>query len=285
MTVDFITPVVDDAFTWGQIAAANSISDVFAMGGRPIVALNVVCFPTKYLELDILKNILEGGFDCVRKSGAFLVGGHSVQDDEPKYGLVVYGEVDKNKLWRTSGAKPGDKLILTKPIGTGIAITAIKAGMIEDEATRIEATESMKTLNILDLPDDLHKSVHAATDVTGFGLAGHLADMLSNDTNCDLFLSSIPAITGVKDLADMGLVPEGSYRNQAAYEKFIDVDEKKFAQSDLDMLYDAQTSGGLLLAVNPEFADKLLNYIRSKGFEQAAIIGEFKAGTDKIKIL
>lgn len=285
MTVDFITPVVDDAFTWGQIAAANSISDVFAMGGRPIVALNVVCFPTKYLELDVLKNILEGGFDCVRKSGAFLVGGHSVQDDEPKYGLVVYGEVDKNKLWRTSGAKPGDKLILTKPIGTGIAITAIKAGMIEDEATRIEATESMKTLNILDLPDDLHKSVHAATDVTGFGLAGHLADMLSNDTNCDLFLSSIPAITGVKDLADMGLVPEGSYRNQAAYEKFIDVDEKKFAQSDLDMLYDAQTSGGLLLAVNPEFADKLLNYIRSKGFEQAAIIGEFKAGTDKIKIL
>lgn len=285
MTVDFITPVVDDAFTWGQIAAANSISDVFAMGGRPIVALNVVCFPTKYLELDILKNILEGGFDCVRKSGAFLVGGHSVQDDEPKYGLVVYGEVDKNKLWRTSGAKPGDKLILTKPIGTGIAITAIKAGMIEDEATRIEATESMKTLNILDLPDDLHKSVHAATDVTGFGLAGHLADMLSNDTNCDLFLSSIPAITGVKDLADMGLVPEGSYRNQAAYEKFIDVDEKKFAQSDLDMLYDAQTSGGLLLAVNPEFADKLLIYIRSKGFEQAAIIGEFKAGTDKIKIL
>ena len=250
-----------------------------------MVALNVVCFPTKYLELDILKNILEGGFDCVRKSGAFLVGGHSVQDDEPKYGLVVYGEVDKNKLWRTSGAKPGDKLILTKPIGTGIAITAIKAEMIEDEATRIEATESMKTLNILDLPDDLHKSVHAATDVTGFGLAGHLADMLSSDTNCDLFLSSIPAITGVKDLADMGLVPEGSYRNQAAYEKFIDVDEKKFAQSDLDMLYDAQTSGGLLLAVNPEFADKLLNHVRSKGFERAAIIGEFKAGTDKIKIL
>ena len=285
MTVDFITPVVDDAFTWGQIAAANSISDVFAMGGRPIVALNVVCFPTKYLELDILKNILEGGFDCVRKSGAFLVGGHSVQDDEPKYGLVVYGEVDKNKLWRTSGAKPGDKLILTKPIGTGIAITAIKAGMIEDEATRIEATESMKTLNILDLPDDLHKSVHAATDVTGFGLAGHLADMLSNDTNCDLFLSSIPAITGVKDLADMGLVPEGSYRNQAAYEKFIDVDEKKFAQSDLDMLYDAQTSGGLLLAVSPEFTDKLLNHIMSKGFERAAIIGEFEAGANKIKIL
>lgn len=284
MTVDFITPVVDDAFTWGQIAAANSISDVFAMGGRPIIALNVVCFPTKYLELDVLKNILEGGFDCVRKSGAFLVGGHSVQDDEPKYGLVVYGEVDKNKLWRTSGAKAGDKLILTKPIGTGIAITAIKADMIEDEATRIEATESMKTLNIIDLPDELHQNVNAATDVTGFGLAGHLADMLGDDINCNLFLSSIPSITGVKELADMGLVPEGSYRNQAAYEKFIDVDEKNFVQSDLDMLYDAQTSGGLLLAVNSSHADKLLNHIRSKGFERAAIIGEFEAGTKKIKI-
>ena len=250
-----------------------------------MVALNVVCFPTKYLELDILKKILEGGFDIVKKSGAFLVGGHSVQDDEPKYGLVVYGEVEKSKLWRTSGAGAGDKLILTKPIGTGIAITAIKADMIEDEATRIEAAESMTALNILDLPDDLHKNIHAATDVTGFGLAGHLADILSNDTNCDLFLSSIPSITGVKELADMGLVPEGSYRNQAAYEKFVDTNGKNFAQSDLDMLYDAQTSGGLLLAVNSSHADKLLNHIRSKGFERAAIIGEFETGTGKIKIL
>jgi len=196
--VDFITPVVDDPFTWGQIAAANSISDIFAMGGRPLVALNVVCFPTKYLELDVLKKILEGGFERVRQSGAFLVGGHSVQDDEPKYGLAVYGEADKDKLWRTSGAKPGDKLILTKPIGTGIAITAIKAGMIEDEATQTEASESMKKLNILDLSDELHRSVHAATDVTGFGLAGHLADMLGNNVGCSLFLKSIPSIKGVK---------------------------------------------------------------------------------------
>ena len=285
MTVDFITPVVDDPFSWGQIAAANSISDVFAMGGRPIVALNVVCFPTKFLELDVLKKILEGGFERVRSAGAFLVGGHSVQDDEPKYGLVVYGEVDKDKLWRTSGAKAGDKLILTKQIGTGIAITAIKAGMIEDENTCIEATESMTKLNILELTNELHDSVHAATDVTGFGLAGHLADMLSDKINCNLYLTSIPAIKGVKELADMGLVPEGSYRNQAAYEKFIDVDTNNFNQSDLDMLYDAQTSGGLLMAVNPDFADKLLNHIRSKGFEQAAIIGEFETGTNKIKIL
>jgi len=255
------------------------------MGGRPLVALNVVCFPTKYLELDVLKKILEGGFESVRNSGAFLVGGHSVQDDEPKYGLVVYGEVEKNKLWRTTGAEIGDKLILTKPIGTGIAITAIKAGMIEDKNTEFEATESMKKLNILDLPDDLHLSVHAATDVTGFGLSGHLADMLSKNINCNLFIKSIPAITGVKELADLGLVPDGSYKNQAAYEKFIDVDEKKFSQSDLDMLYDAQTSGGLLMAVNPENAEKLLNHAKSKGFNRAAIIGEFVDGTGKIKIL
>ena len=285
LTVDFITPVVDDAFIWGQIAAANSLSDVFAMGGRPVIALNVVCFPTKYLELDILKKILDGGFERVRTSGAFLAGGHSVQDDEPKYGLVVYGEVEKKKLWRTSGAKPYDKLILTKPIGTGIAITAIKADMIEDELTLTEATESMKKINDISLPDELYRDIHAATDVTGFGLAGHLADMLSENLDCDIFLKKIPTISGVKELADMGLVPEGAYRNQSAFDKFVDLDEKGFLRSDLDMLYDAQTSGGLLLAVNPERADDILKHIRDKGFEKAEIIGQFKAGNNKIKIL
>ena len=291
LTVDFITPVVDDAFTFGQIAAANSISDIFAMGGRPIVALNVVCFPTKYLELDVLKHILEGGFDKVRESGAFLVGGHSVQDDEPKYGLVVYGEVQKNKLWRTTGAKPGDKLILTKALGTGIAITAIKAEMIEDERTRLEATESMKRLNKLDLTQELHDSIHSGTDVTGFGLAGHLADMLNENLDCNLRVSELPSIYGVKDLADMGLVPEGAYRNMAAYEKFIGYEDsesesdKNFERSDLDLLFDAQTSGGLLLAVNPDKCEELLTHIKQKGFNCAKVIGEFKTGSGKIKVL
>ena len=284
LTVDFITPVVDDPYTWGQIAAANSLSDVFAMGGRPVVALNVVCFPTKYLALDVLKQILSGGFERVRTAGAFLVGGHSVQDDEPKYGLVVYGEVMKSELWRTSGARAGDKLILTKPIGTGIAITAIKADMIEDEATRTEATESMKTLNDIDLPHELHGAeVHAATDVTGFGLAGHVLDMLSQNLDCNISLRDVPAIAGVKDLADMGLVPEGAYRNQAAYEGFVDV-QGNFSRSDIDMLYDAQTSGGLLLAVNPDSAGEILNHIRKKSFESACIIGKFLNGTGRIKI-
>ena len=281
LTVDFITPVVDDPFTWGQIAAANSLSDVFAMGGRPIVALNVVCFPTKYLELDVLKSVLEGGFERVRTAGAFLVGGHSVQDDEPKYGLVVYGEAEKQKLWRTSGAVEGDKLILTKPLGTGIAITAIKAEMIEDESTLIEATESMKKLNIIDLPDDLHSAVHAATDVTGFGLAGHLSDMLGQNLNCNLRIEPLPSITGVKELADMGLVPEGAYRNMAAFQDNVDV-EGEFAQSDIDMIYDAQTSGGLLLAVSPEKSSEVLNHIRKKGFDRAEIIGAFTEGAGRI---
>ncbi len=281
MTVDFITPVVDDPFTWGQIAAANSISDVFAMGGRPIVALNVVCFPTKYLELEVLQKILEGGFERVRSSGAFLVGGHSVQDDEPKYGLVVYGEAEKSKLWRTTGAHEGDNLILTKPIGTGIAITAIKAGMIEDESTRTEAADSMMKLNMIELPDELHTAVHAGTDVTGFGLAGHLSDMVNGGLNCEINLKSLPSITGVKDLADMGLVPEGAYRNMAAFQDNVDVDGQ-FQQADVDMVYDAQTSGGLLLAVDPEKSSAVLNHIRQKGFERAEIIGTFTAGTGRI---
>lgn len=256
------------------------------MGGKPIVALNVVCFPTKYLELDVLKHILEGGFERVRSSGAFLVGGHSVQDDEPKYGLVVYGEVMKNKLWRTTGARPGDKLILTKALGTGIAITAIKAEMLEDERTRLEAESSMKMLNKLDLTSELYQDIHAATDVTGFGLAGHLTDMLGENLDCVLQVSALPAIYGVKELADMGLVPEGAYRNRAAYDKFIEYEgsEKDFARSDLDLLFDAQTSGGLLLAVSPEMYDALLNYIRQKGFNCAKVIGEFKMGSGKIKI-
>ena len=251
------------------------------MGGRPIIALNVVCFPTKYLELDVLKKILEGGFERVRSAGAFLVGGHSVQDDEPKYGLVVYGEVEKSKLWRTSGALNGDKLIITKPVGTGIAITAIKAGMIEDESTLTEATESMVKLNTINLPDELHSAIHSATDVTGFGLAGHLSDMVNGGLNCEINLKSLPSIAGVKDLADMGLVPEGAYRNMAAFQDNVDVDGQ-FQQADVDMVYDAQTSGGLLLAVDPEKSSAVLNHIRQKGFERAEIIGTFTAGTGRI---
>jgi len=288
LTIDFITPIVDDAFTWGQIAAANSISDVFAMGGRPLIALNVVNFPTKLLSLDILKLILDGGYDKTREAGAFLVGGHSVQDDEPKYGLVVYGEVDNNKIWRTTGAKSGDKLILTKPLGTGIAATAIKADMLEDKLTELEAIKYMRMLNSLPLymDDDLHDAVHAATDVTGFGLAGHVLDMLSDDNiNINLDLNNLPSIAGVKALADMGLVPEGAYRNRAEYEHKVDFINQAYSQSEIDLMFDAQTSGGLLLAARADKAEQIVNLAKLKGFDKACIIGEFVNGTGRIRVI
>lgn len=286
LTVDFITPVVDDPYVWGQIAAANSISDVFAMGGRPILALNVVGFPTRTLGLEVLKSILEGGFERTRAAGAFLAGGHSVQDDEPKYGLVVYGEAEREGIWRTVGGRPGDKLILTKPVGTGIAVTAIKANMIEQEETREEAMRWMTALNDLPLhmPNELRGCIHACTDVTGFGLAGHILDMLSQGgVDCRLSLEEIPAIEGVKELADMGLVPEGAYRNRAAYEGNVDI-EGEFAQADLDMLFDAQTSGGLLLAAAPEGVEEIIALARKRGFERAAVIGTFTEGTGRLRV-
>lgn len=285
LTVDFITPVADDPYVWGQVAAANSISDVFAMGGRPIVALNIVGFPSKELGLDVLKRILEGGFERTRASGAFLVGGHSVQDEEPKYGLVVYGEVERDRIWRTVGGRPGDRLLLTKPIGTGIAVTAIKAGMVEDPRTAEEAVRWMTMLNDLPLrlPEVLHRSIHAGTDITGFGLAGHILDMLSEGSvDCELVLPRIPVISGVKELADMGLVPEGAYRNREAYEERVDA-MGDFSLSALDMLYDAQTSGGLLLAVAPSQAEDLLQFCRENGFERSAIIGTLTEGEGRIR--
>ncbi len=289
LTVDFITPVADDPYVWGQVAAANSISDVFAMGGRPVVALNIVGFPSKVLGLDVLKKVLEGGFERTRASGAFLVGGHSVQDEEPKYGLVVYGEVERDGIWRTVGGRPGDRLLLTKPVGTGVAITAIKAGMIEDPRTAEEAMRWMTTLNDLPirLPEALHRSVRAGTDVTGFGLVGHILDMLSEGiVDCELSLGKIPLLSGALELADMGLVPEGAYRNREAYEERVDV-SGDFSPSlaSMDMIYDAQTSGGLLLAVVPERAEELLRFCRENGFERSALVGTLTAGTGRIRVM
>lgn len=271
---------------WGQVAAANSISDVFAMGGRPVVALNVVGFPSKTLELDVLKKILKGGFSKTREAGAFLAGGHSVQDDEPKYGLVVYGEAEADRIWRTTGAREGDALILTKPLGTGVAITGIRAGMIEDPATAAEATRWMTTLNALPprLPEDLHRAVRAATDVTGFGLAGHIADMLSGGgLDFSLSFDKVPLLPGVLELANMGLVPEGSYKNRAACEDRVDI-EGNFSVARTDMLYDAQTSGGLLLALPPDRGEEMLTLCRANGFELAALIGHFRSGSGRIRV-
>jgi len=282
LTVDFITPIVDDARTWGQIAAANSLSDVFAMGGKPIIALNIVGFPVKKVDISVLKNILEGGADKIKEAGAILAGGHSIQDDEPKYGLVVYGEVNANKRWLTRGAVEGDSLILSKPLGNGVIATAIKAGMAEEESLN-EAIHWMTKLNDLPrkLTPELWENIHACTDVTGFGLAGHSLDMLiDSDLDIEILGDSLPVITGAQDLADSGLMPEGAYHNHNAY--------KELVTGYMDMLFDAQTSGGLLIAAASEYADSIVSLCHKNGFERAVKIGEFKRkseGVNKIRII
>jgi selenide,water dikinase len=278
-TLDFITPVVDDPFTFGQIAAANALSDVFAMGGRPLVALNIVGFPVNCQPLEMLTQILKGGQERVTAAGAFLAGGHSVEDEEPKYGLAVYGEVVVKNIWRVTGARPGDSLILTKPLGTGVVITAFQAEM--DEPGEIDvAVDSMRMLNDLPLklPEEIYSEVHACTDVTGFSLAGHLLDMLSGGgLGVRLFAENLPILPGALEKADMGLVPAGSYRNRELYSPRVDGLEN-ISSPMSDLVFDAQTSGGLLLAVSEEISGRFLEVCRSAGFPQSAIIGSFTEG-------
>ncbi len=284
-TLDFITPVVDDPFIFGQIAAANSLSDVFAMGGRPLVALNIVGFPVNCQPLEVLTEILKGGQDRVAAAGAFLAGGHSVEDEEPKYGLAVYGEVLADRMWTITGARPGDSLILTKPLGTGLIITAFQAEM--DEPGEIDAAvDSMRMLNDLPrrLPKDLSSAVHACTDVTGFSLAGHLLDMLSGGgIGVRLFTGELPLLPGALEKADMGLVPAGSYRNRELYSPRVDGLES-VPSSLSDLIFDAQTSGGLLLAVPDEVSDEFVGLCKSSGFSHASKIGVFTEGPGKISL-
>ncbi len=284
LTLDFITPIVDDPELWGQIAAANSLSDVFAMGGRPFVALNIVGFPVHCEPLELLESVLRGGQAKVTEAGAVLAGGHSVEDEEPKYGLAVFGEVRRDRIWRVSGARPGDVLVLTKPLGTGLCTTAVKAEMADLIETK-PVFDSMGQLNDLPrhLDDDLHLAIHACTDVTGFGLAGHLLDMLSgNETDCILDPEALPAFPGVLQVADMGLIPAGAYRNRELYSPRIDGLEK-LPLKNQDLIFDPQTSGGLLLAVDPERADALLDLCRAGCAPNSCRIGQFRKGSGTIR--
>jgi len=257
------------------------------MGGKPFIALNIVGFPVKKLPLEILERILSGGNDKVREAGAFLMGGHSVEDEEPKYGLAVYGEVSLDRLWKITGARAGDDLILTKPVGTGVISTAIKADMIEDPHGPEESIKWMSTLN--DLPerieDEILAHVHACTDVTGFGLAGHSLDMLSpGDLDLTLGLGDIPLLPGALDLADMGLLPAGTYNNRMQYEDRVEGKEK-FHDTLVDMIFDAQTSGGLILAVDPSISRIMLRSLQHSGFARSALIGSFTEGEGRIRLV
>lgn len=280
LTVDFITPVVDDPYQWGRIAAANSLSDVFAMGGRPLCALNLVCFPLNCQPLSVLKAVMEGGAQAVRESGAFLAGGHSIEDKEPKYGLCVYGEGSQNSLWRTTGGKAGDVVVLTKKIGTGPVATALKADMVSQSALQ-DATESMALLNTLPrfMSPSLHQSITSCTDITGFGLAGHLLDMAS-DQKIDIHIdwSHVPLIEGAKEYAEMGLLPVGAFRNKERYLHLVHGQEREN-----DFLYDPQTSGGLAFTLPEEQVQELVDLAHQHQVP-VAIIGHVEPGTGKLHV-
>ena len=276
-TVDFFTPIVDDPYTFGQIAAANALSDVYAMGGRPVTALNIVCFPIARMDKTILREILRGGLDKMREAGVLLVGGHSVEDDEPKYGLSVLGIVHPDRVLLNRGARPGDRLILTKPLGTGIAGTAIKAGMAGPELAE-EAVRSMAALNAAAAAEiEKTPGIHACTDITGFGLLGHACEMIEGMQAGLLIRSSeVPYFKGIRDLAETGILPGGLHRNRAFRKGMVTV-ESSCPEWLADILYDPQSSGGLFVSVDAGEAEELLRRIRNAGVESAAIIGEVTA--------
>ena len=278
-TVDFFTPVVDDPYTFGQIAAANSLSDVYAMGGEPKIALNVVGFPN-CLDPSILADILRGGADKVKEAGAVLVGGHSVQDNEPKYGLCVSGFVHPKKIFKNYGCRPGDALILTKPIGSGVVNTAVKAEMASENSMQ-EAIKVMSSLNKKAKEVIEKYPISACTDVTGFGLLGHCAEMASaSEVSFDIYVDDVAYIDGAVELAQMGLVPTGSYKNRE-YSGHM-VDKGDATETDIDLLYDPQTSGGLLISVAPEYADDIMNAFEAHGLEtRASRIGTVREADEK----
>ena len=279
-TVDFFTPIVDDPYMFGQIAAANSLSDVWAMGGEPVVALNIVGFPN-CLDPSILGDILAGGADKVKESGAVLVGGHSVQDDEPKYGLCVSGFVHPDKIFKNYGCRPGDILVLTKQIGTGVVNTAIKGEMASPSAIR-EAEVVMASLNMKGKRVVDKYPVSACTDITGFGLLGHCVEMAeASEVTFELNVRDIAYLEDAIDYAKMGLIPAGAYKNRGY--SIGKVETGNVEEHYLDLLYDPQTSGGLLISVAPGEVKRLL-----EGFDRAnmdttvSVIGRVAEKSDKL---
>ena len=272
-TLDFFTPVADDPYDFGQIAAANALSDVYAMGGVPKTALNIVAFP-KNMDVEILGEILRGGADKVMEAGAVLAGGHTIQDDTPKYGLSVTGFVDPKKVWKNFGAQTGDKLILTKPLGAGIINTAIKADLVSEEA-RTAVLASMKLLNRSACEVFREFEIHACTDITGFGLGGHATEMAAaSDRTIVIDTEKLPLFPDVEMYASMGLIPGGAYRNRE-YANKTGVKSSAVLWKE-DVVFDPQTSGGLLAAVPEKDVPYIMEELNAAGL-QAGVIGEVTA--------
>lgn len=272
-TLDFFTPIVDDPYDFGRIAAANALSDVYAMGGRPLTAMNIVCFPIKDMDKLVLRSILRGGLDTINRAGAVLVGGHSVEDPELKYGLSVTGVVHPQKFLTNAGAQPGDLLILTKPLGTGILATALKAGELDGDATR-RITELMAALNKDAAEAIAGESVNACTDITGFGLLGHCLEMAeASNVGIKIYAAKVPVLPEAKLFAAEGLVPGGSYKNQNFCAKHLEIDAAVDTLL-VDIFSDPQTSGGLLIAAPPNTAPALVQKLKERNTPAAAVIGE-----------
>ena len=274
-TVDFFPPIVDDPFKFGEIAATNALSDVYAMGGKPIIALNIVGFPVD-LPHDILGEILSGGASKAEEAGVLIVGGHTVDDAEPKYGMSVTGVVNPGAQVTNAGAQPGDALVLTKPIGTGIITTAGKQERVGAE-TLDRAVAVMSELNRKASEAMMHVGVNACVDITGFGLLGHLRLIAEGSgVRARVRVSDVPVIEGVSELLEMGIAPGGTHRNLESLDGVVDWHADITEQTRI-LLADAQTSGGLLIAVAPDKVDALLGALADAGVKTRAIIGEILA--------
>jgi len=284
-TVDFITPPVDDPYWFGQISAANSISDVYSMGGKPLTALNVVMFPSTQLDLGILRDILRGGNDKVIEAGASLVGGHTVDDNEPKYGLCVNGVVHPDRIITNAGAKPGDALILTKPLGSGVLFNAVRAGKFSRSTLTEEILPVIAALNGAAMAQALRYELHACTDITGFGILGHLLEMaLGSNTHGVVHYQALPFYEGAAEMYKKGETTGSNKANRALVSRYPLNFETELARVEEELLFDPQTSGGLLLAVPKLQAADLLRDLLQAGVPHATQIGEIITGVPGLTV-
>jgi selenide,water dikinase len=277
-TVDFFTPIVDDPYHFGQVAAANALSDVYAMGGKPLLAMNLVAFPIKEMDKSVLREILRGGLDKIKEAGALLVGGHSIEDTELKYGLSITGLVHPDRVLLNSGARAGDFLLLTKPLGTGILSTALKGGLagkaIEDRITTVMATLNREAALLMQSVE-----VHACTDITGFGLVGHLYEMAcASGVAIRLDSRAVPLLPETLDFAAMGIIPEGAHKNKAFYDRFLINRLEELDPMEM-VLVDPQTSGGLLIAASAEAINSIAERLAQGNYPlDFGIVGQVVAG-------
>lgn len=282
-TVDFFPPVVDDPYQFGQIAAANSLSDIYAMGGNPSLALNLLCVPN-CLPLDMVKAILEGGYSKVREAGAVIAGGHTIEDVEPKYGLCVSGFLHPREVWSNAGARVGDVLLLTKPLGTGIATTAAKADLLSEEQLRL-AVETMAALNKYGRDALAGLEVHACTDVTGFGLLGHAFEMAEGSgVTVELNAKALPVLPGIADLATMGIIPQGAYQNREYLKEKVLLSDT-VPEYLRDIFYDPQTSGGLLAAIPERQSQEALHRLEHTGIKGVVVGAVMSRKSTSVRVM